>query len=827
MAEKTQTAQMSINPWQYPPQYGMYNPYAGQAYGHPGYGHPGPYFYYNSNMGYSHSVFDQNAHHQIPPSTHQDFRQEENEGGTPGGQASPDENICGQRNEMPPLPPGPPPPANQNYLLPTPPASAVTSRSPQFYNQPGNTTYGPIKFSLPNKKPGIGFKPFNNSGASKKKRKNKNKKNAQNLNNSLSENFMPSSPGGLMIHPPPLPPGDNTPLFPPLPPEPAPPSAMREKSSEEAEVTNVAAEEDSGKPFSVSKTLQERASAAVNHAETHQYMEALARTAQSVITGEWPESLKNYINRCYDQCIETVDKDRVEIILKGKITRAASEGTLWTKNWDVEPLPSIHTERNVELKKTFPTTPDSNVTPTVKMTPIGRGKKPNLSAALGSRLGARCYRNQRRSRSRSRSHSRSRSRSRSKSHSPSGKSRRNRSRSRDSSRSKSPARRRRRSGSSSSSDDNFKSLKVTSKVRATARIADRLNMKNRNLNKGKIGKAKQNNKLSKSHFYSEFGSQFNGNEDFGSSERLQQRAARFSSNFKESEAASPTDTPQRKKKPLSLITTTIQNNLYFVDSTGDPDLSSCRIVGTCQDIEKPYLRLTSAPHASAIRPVEVLKQSLQMVKDRWINKQDYRYACDQMKSIRQDLTVQGIRDEFTVQVYETHARIALEKGDHEEFNQCQTQLKMLYSEIGGQNKLEFTAYRILYYIYTKNTLDLTTILASLTPIDEKEECVSFALAVRSAWWLGNYHKLFQLYREAPMMTAYLMDWFADRERKSALKSMVKSYRPFLPVSLVTQELAFESDEKCLEFLTPFGLKFDDAQRTKIDCKTSSTIISNI
>ncbi|KAI9677760.1 MAG: hypothetical protein M1829_002532 [Trizodia sp. TS-e1964] len=227
------------------------------------------------------------------------------------------------------------------------------------------------------------------------------------------------------------------------------------------------------------------------------------------------------------------------------------------------------------------------------------------------------------------------------------------------------------------------------------------------------------------------------------------------------------------------------------------------IIGRNQELLKKYFRLTAAPNPDNVRPLPVLRKTLELLKRKWKAESNYSWTCDQFKSLRQDLTVQHIKNDFTVNAYEIHARIALEKGDLGEYNQCQTQLRALYSQNLGGNPLEFKAYRILYFIHTCNRTDMNEVLADLTPTEKKDPAVRHALAARSALALGNYHRFFRLYLDTPNMGAYIEDMFVPRERLAALAKICKIYKPSVSLRFITEELGFESDSESARFICDY------------------------
>lgn len=244
------------------------------------------------------------------------------------------------------------------------------------------------------------------------------------------------------------------------------------------------------------------------------------------------------------------------------------------------------------------------------------------------------------------------------------------------------------------------------------------------------------------------------NKGFNSSEKqLSSRAARF-----------------QGKGDGSYVSSTVQNVEKYMGKTtiggskkqlSDVDYERMTVKGTCTNLEKEYLRLTSPPKASLVRPQPILEKHLRNIQESYYQgnkvhagrQRDYLWYCSQLKAMRQDLTVQRIQNSFTVKVYETHAKIALLEDDTNEYNQSQTQLRELYdlmerrvssgkeakdAKLALKNRDEFIAYLIIYYVflsgnekYDGGSSDIFKIMLGLTKEQRENNCIRHALQGQS------------------------------------------------------------------------------------------------
>ncbi|CAD98285.1 SAC3/GANP/Rpn12p family [Cryptosporidium parvum Iowa II] len=295
---------------------------------------------------------------------------------------------------------------------------------------------------------------------------------------------------------------------------------------------------------------------------------------------------------------------------------------------------------------------------------------------------------------------------------------------------------------------------------------------------------------------------------------------------------------------------------YILDANGNKRLSwqqilalgksTEKIVGLSNALEKQYLRLTSSPDPNLVRPEHILKKSLDFVYNNYIKysssktslnnqkqkKYDWKYLEEQFRSIRQDLTVQGIKNLFTIHVYELNARVALENHDLGQFNQCQARLKELYSlgivEFEGSNREEFLCYYIIYVTLQNMKADLIRVLDEAQPFKNCKG-ILFAIQVCKAIMEGNYCRYFKLCKKAPWKSRYLFEIFRNRQLIIALTTMTKAFR-FIEISVLTSSLGFESNFDCHKFLTSQKAVFvhpnSSINELKLDCKASFTVFSS-
>lgn len=248
-----------------------------------------------------------------------------------------------------------------------------------------------------------------------------------------------------------------------------------------------------------------------------------------------------------------------------------------------------------------------------------------------------------------------------------------------------------------------------------------------------------------------------------------------------------------------------------------------RVVGQSQLLEKPYLRLCGPPDPALVRPDYVLVKSLKHCLDKWEKEKNYRFIEEQFRSIRQDMTVQGIRNDFAVEVYETNARVALENSDLGQFNQCQTQLRELHRTLNiplkSSHREEFLCYRLLYLSLMNMRHDLLKLSGELTFEEKQLPGVKFADAFRRALIEGNFHRALQLSAKGPFLSSILIKIFINRLRMMYLVLLAKTHYT-VKIEFLQGELLFHTLAECRKFLNDSKAVWTDAQRQNLDCRKS-------
>ncbi|KAK6461951.1 hypothetical protein DFJ63DRAFT_314578 [Scheffersomyces coipomensis] len=309
------------------------------------------------------------------------------------------------------------------------------------------------------------------------------------------------------------------------------------------------------------------------------------------------------------------------------------------------------------------------------------------------------------------------------------------------------------------------------------------------------------------------------------------------------------DSRQRKKQRLERFETPPPS----VVPSKPQSAATNKVVGQCQDLEKNYLRLTSEPDPAKVRPQAVLEKSLKYVLSKYSENKTYSYIINQLKSIRQDLTVQHIKNDFTVYVYEFNARTSLENGDLGEFNQCQSQLKYLYylkreRDVKLKTRFfrweaELLVYRVIYMLITNNHSELSKLKYSILHTyqnfikTDKEKAIfkfiDIIFSFHSDILLGNYHHFFKTLRDyketadLALATKLVKNSLYEKTRIKALQTMVNSYKK-ISVEFLSEELNFETVQSFKEFLTKNSLAtFLVNNEKEYECLSSKAAIQAI
>lgn len=260
---------------------------------------------------------------------------------------------------------------------------------------------------------------------------------------------------------------------------------------------------------------------------------------------------------------------------------------------------------------------------------------------------------------------------------------------------------------------------------------------------------------------------------------------------------------------------------------------------------KRFARTVDDPKASDFRTRDALHRTMTHLS-RILDRTDVRFGLvhkflwDRYRSVRQDLYIQGIEDDFAIKIFEQIVRFHV-LSEHELCEEDQTVTNMegfnshlnleqmnkalisladMYTKAAADgrpapNEAEFRAYHLLSLMsqhgkFKGDQQAFLSILQGLRPEVRNAPVVQWVLKLRSSFYSRNYIRFFKLILDAPYLCACLAHTYFGAVRADGLRALAESLSPavarpaLVEVEWLQHAFMLDSDEAVLKLCEAHG-----------------------
>lgn len=272
---------------------------------------------------------------------------------------------------------------------------------------------------------------------------------------------------------------------------------------------------------------------------------------------------------------------------------------------------------------------------------------------------------------------------------------------------------------------------------------------------------------------------------------------------------------------------------------------------------KKYRRsaaISEEPKPEDIRPPQILMKTMEHLRIICDTKEEsfaeiHNFVRDRTRSLRQDFTYQGVRDDTCIKIHEESVRFHIlsehrlagsdpavfsSKQNREQLDKCLISLREMYDlrrELNlptSPNEPEMQAYYMLLQMSGQQTC--VQLLKGYSSDVRNSLPIQFALHVvkscSNSYW--DYVGFFKCLRAAPYLVACMMYMRSHYMRCQALKIINSSHnsKDIILVSKLTEIMCFDGDEEAIRFCSKAGFGIRDLDKSEKDAPVKAMLMAS-